>query len=81
MSTQYEEWCSLKRGDIIRIEGEKEDRIVSHSISASRDSWVITFQNAYIVLWEEDKRNLVEFKLVGHYVCDKDKELLSLKAR
>jgi hypothetical protein len=81
MSTLYDKWCSLKRGDIIKIESEKEDRIVSHSISAGRDSWVITFQNSYIVLWEEDNKKLIDFKVVGHYVCDKDKEISSLKAR
>jgi hypothetical protein len=81
MPTQYKQWCSLKRGDIIKVEGEKEERIVSHSIFAGRDSWVITFQDTYMVIWEEDNKNLLSFEIVGHYLCTKDKELPSTKAR
>lgn len=81
MSTLYEKWCSLKRGDIIKIEGEKIERIISHSIFAGRDSWVITFQDTYIVLWGEDEKILLDFEIVGHYVCSKDKQINSTKAR
>jgi hypothetical protein len=81
MSTLYDRWCSLRRGDIIKIEGEKVERIVSHSIFAGRDSWVLTFQDSYIVILEEDTKNLLSFELVGHYLCGKDKEIPSTKAR
>jgi hypothetical protein len=80
MSTadNYKRWCSLRRGDIIKIEGEKEERIVSHSIGL-RDSWVLTFQDCYIVLLWEDEKQLLTFERVGHYVCGKDKEIPSTK--
>jgi hypothetical protein len=80
MSTLYEEWCSLKRGDIIKIEGEKVERIVSHSIGL-RDSWVITFQDVYLVVLMQDEKKLLTFEVVGRYVCGKDKELPSTKAQ
>ncbi len=80
MSTLYEEWCSLKRGDIIKIEEEKIDRIVSHVVIL-RDSCVITFQDAYLVLFWEDEKKLLNFEIVGHYICGKDKELPSIKAQ
>ncbi len=80
MSTLYEEWCSLKRGDIIKIEGEKLERIVSHVVIL-RDSCVITFQDCYIVLLWEDEKKLLTFEVVGRYVCGKDKELPSTKAQ
>ncbi len=81
MSTLYDKWCSLKRGDIILIEGEKEELIVSHSISSSRDTWTLTFQNCYTSIWQEDEKLLKDFTIVGHYLLPKDKELNVTKAR
>jgi hypothetical protein len=81
MSTVYERWCSLKRGDIIKIEDEKIERIVSHSILAGKESLILTFQDSYIVVLEEDNKNLLSFELVGHYLCGKDKRITSTKAR
>ena len=80
MSTadNYKRWCSLRRGDIIKIERDKEERIVSHVI-VLRDSCVITFQDCYIVLLWEDEKYLLTFEKTGHYVCNKEKELPSTK--
>lgn len=80
MSTLFNKWCSLKRGDIIKLEKDHEERIVSHVIQVNDDFLILTFQNNYLVLCEKNNQELIDFEIVGYYLLPKDKELSSTKA-
>jgi len=78
MFTLYEKWCSLKRGDIIKIEGVKEESIVSHVIGYD-NFLVVTFNHDYGVLFKHELE-IKDFEIVGFYLLPKCKEI-ELSAR
>jgi hypothetical protein len=73
----FEQYKTLRRGDVISFKGSDEEFIIKAFIdvsTADKDCAVLIFQDCYSIISEE-KETLKEFSVVGHCLLGKLREL------
>lgn len=65
-------WRSLKRGDIIQLEGQKDQLIVQHTLKVGYEHLVITANVVFSFHEDKLESTYPNFEVVGHYLLTKE---------